>query len=81
MFERPQFSLKAILVIIAVLAVPLGMVVSGVPALVYLGGMSALPVLSGCIGYLVGGWRGLLIGMAAGALALISYAHFCAKYN
>ena len=53
MSKRPQFSLKAILVIITVLAVPLGMMVSGVHDLVQIGGTWLFPVLFGCIGYLL----------------------------
>ena len=81
MSKRPQVTLKAILVIIAVLSVPLAMLGSGNRDLFTLGGLLAPPLLFGCIGYLVGGWRGLLMGMLAAVLALFLYAHFGAQYN
>ena len=69
---RPQFSLKAILVIIAVLAVPLGMMVSGDAAAVLVGRILAPAALLGCIGYLIGGsngaWAGAFIGLIANCL-------------
>jgi len=55
--------LKAILVIIAVLAVPLAMTVSGNPHLAVNGPALVIPVRFGCIGYLLGRWRGAAIGV------------------
>ena len=64
---RTQFSLKAIMVIIAVLAVPLGMLVSGdYLYLVPLGGILVLPAVFACIGYLLRGWEGVVIGVLTG---------------
>jgi hypothetical protein len=63
---RPQYSLKAILVIVAVLAVPLGMVVSGNDVLFGLGCFSLFVAGGGSLGYLVGGWKYALLGMAVG---------------
>ena len=68
--SRPQVSLKAILVIIAVLAVPLGMIASGPHYLAPLGVLLALPVLFGSIFYVISGWRGVPIGVL---LASLSY--------
>ena len=70
MSKRPQFSLKALLVIIAVLAVPLAMMVHDADSLVEenlfaWGAFLALPVLFCCIGYLLGGWEGVLNGLLA----------------
>lgn len=52
---HPQFSLKAILVIIAALGGLLGMAVSGHPDFVHLVGFLVLPVLLACIGHLLRG--------------------------
>ena len=75
MSKRPQFSLKALLVIIAVLAVPLGMMVVGDRIgdrdCALFGAVYALPVLFGCIGYLLGGWRGVAIGVVTTLVAML----------
>jgi len=70
MSERPQFSLKAILVIIAILSVPLGMMVSEDGRNILLGMIIALPILFGCIGYLLGKWAGVMIGVLISLVAI-----------
>ncbi len=69
MFKRPQFSLKALFVIIMVLAVPLGMLVSGDDVLAPIGELLASPVVCGCIGYLLGGWKRGWVGAFIGLIA------------
>jgi len=73
MSKRPQFSLKALLVIIAVLAVPLAMMVSGVYVLAGGGAILAIPALFGSLGYLLRGRDGAAIGVltAGAAMCLI----------
>ncbi len=59
---RPQFSLKAILVIVAVLSVPFAMFVSkGI--LHPIGGIILVPTIATCAGYLVRGWYGAIWGL------------------
>jgi len=70
MSKRPQFSLKAILVIIAVLAVPLGMLVSGEYDLVAGGAILAIPALFGSMGYLLRGRDGAAIGVLTAIVAM-----------
>ncbi len=67
---RPQFSLKVILVIMAVLQIPLILLVSGDGHLISLGMITALPILSGCIGYLLGKWAGVVIGVLMSPVAM-----------
>ena len=67
---RPQLSLRAILVIIAVLAVPLALMGSGNRELSELGLQLAPHLLFGCIGYLLGGWRGMLMGVVMAFVAI-----------
>jgi len=55
----------------AVLAVPLGMIVSGDEDFVLAGSLYGLPVLLACIGYLLIGWEGIPVGIAAGILAFL----------
>ncbi len=69
MSKRPQFSLKAILVIIAVLAVPLAMMVSGQHHVSHFGYYTLFVVGGSSLGYLLGGWKYAFKGMAVGALA------------
>ncbi len=67
MSERPQFSLKAILVIIAVLSVPLAIMrVSVCGGFLYL-----FPVLLGSAGYLWGGKRGMHWGVGIALLVTV----------
>jgi len=61
--KRPQFSLKAILVIIAVLAVPLAMMVSGDGLLFLFGCFALCLAVGGSVGYLLGGSEGACVGM------------------
>ena len=68
--KRPQFSLKALLVIIAVLAVPLGMLVGGNGDLAAAGVVFALHALFGSIGYLLGRWTGAAIGVLLAFIAM-----------
>lgn len=69
---RPQFSLKAIMVTITVLAVPLGMIVSGNHLLFLAGELALFVGVPGSVGYLFGGWQHAKLGMALGALAAIA---------
>ncbi len=71
MSKRPQFSLKAILVIIAVLAVPLGMLASGQWLLVRLAVCLACPTVGACAGYLCGGAKGASKGALIGLIILV----------
>lgn len=48
------------------LSVPLALISSGSPY----GTLWTLPMTGGCIGYLVGGWRGVFIGMFT-AMAIV----------
>jgi len=66
MSKRPQFSLKALLVIIAVLAVPLGMMVSGSVVLFALGYHGLFVAFGGSLGYLLGGSKGTALGSVLG---------------
>ena len=59
------------MVIVAVLAVPLGMMVSGNVGLFVLGCQALCVSIGGSVGYLLGGWRHALVGMAIGALVAI----------
>jgi len=72
---RQQFSLKAIMVIVVVLSLPLGMTVSGEPGLAATGPMLAIPVLLGCIGYLFGRWTGAGIGVLLACIAMCFIAY------
>jgi len=69
MSERPQFSLKALLVIIAVLGVPLGMMGSVNDLLFLLGIYITCVNLGGSVGYLLGGGKWALLGTGIGTLA------------
>jgi len=75
MSERPQFSLKAILVIVTVLAALLAMAASGQWQLVRLAAFLACPTVGACAGYLCGGAkrasRGALIGLIVLVLSLV----------
>jgi len=68
---RPQFSLKAILVIIAVLSVPLAMMRMSV----WIGVLFLLPALSGSVGYLLGGKERMPYWLAAGLLVMVFLQH------
>ena len=69
---RPQFSLKAMLLIVAVLAVPLGMMVSA-DHLLFLFGCYALCIgIGGSVGYLLGGWERACVGMGIGMLLALA---------
>jgi len=76
MSKRPQFSLKVLFIITAVLAVPLGMMASGDEDLVQSGRMLVLPVLFGCIGYLLDGVRGVLLGLLPALSLTLLYLIF-----
>jgi len=53
-----------------VLAVPLAMLSSENGVLFGLGGMLIFPVLFGCIAYLVGRWKGVLVGLLTALIAM-----------
>ena len=74
MTARSQFNLKAILVIIAVVSVPLAMVGSGFAAVVF-GALAVLLSAAGAIvGYLGGGQKNAQIGFYLGlAVAVLSF--------
>ena len=64
--NKPRFTLKAILGCTAALSVPLALAAAGEQ----LGAVLLLPVVSGCIGYLEGGWDGLTLGVLLAVLAV-----------
>ena len=66
MSKRPQFSLKALFIIIVVLAVPLGMFTSGNTTLFIVGYLASFVQAGGILGYLRGGWKSAKLGMALG---------------
>lgn len=71
MATRWQYSLKAILLIVAVLSMPLAMAVSGIPLLIGLGVFSAFPLVGGSIGYVIRGWDGARKGVDIGSMIII----------
>ncbi len=66
MSKRPQFSLKALFIIIVVLAVPLAMLGSGDLDLLALGMHAIVPAVGGSLGYLLGGWKYAILGIGFG---------------
>ena len=66
MSKRPQFSLKALLVIIAVLSVPLAMMGSEDRILFAFGCFVLLLTGGGTLGYLLGGWNYAIVGVLFG---------------
>jgi hypothetical protein len=68
MSKRPQFSLKAILVIVAVLAVPLALLGSGHPRSFIPGYLAFCVAVGGSVGYLLSGPKGVLTGVTVGLL-------------
>lgn len=76
MSKRPQYSLQAILVIMAVLSGPLGIMASRNPDLDGLGGILLLPALFCCMGYLLRGWEGVVIGAIMAVVAFFVLAQF-----
>lgn len=72
--NRPQFSLLAVLVIIAVLAVPLAMIATHAAVPVFIAGLLLFPILGGSVGHLVGGKRLAGIGVLIGLLASVVFA-------
>ena len=69
--HRPQFSLKAILVIVAVLAVPLGLITAWELTTLALAALITPPILGGCAGYVIAGWRSALVGAGIGVASVI----------
>ena len=74
MSKRPQFSLKAILVIIAVLAVPMGLMATWQLTTMAVAVLITPPTLGGCVGYFVAGRLGAVLGVAVGVASLILLA-------
>ncbi len=72
--NRPQFSLKAILIFTAVLSVPLAMIATRDKATGPLGILLLFPVLGGYAGYFVGGRRRAGDGIAIGIIIGLSFA-------
>jgi len=70
MANRPQFSLKAILGIMAVLSVPLAMLATQYGELAEFGLILALPVVGGCVGYCLGGWKHVGVGALIGLIVM-----------
>jgi len=66
MSKRPQFSLKALFVITAILAVPLALLGSEGRILFNLGLFALSLAGGGSLGYLLGGWRYAIVGVALG---------------
>ncbi|MBC8868009.1 MAG: hypothetical protein H8E44_01260 [Planctomycetes bacterium] len=73
MSKRPQFSLKAILVIIAVLAVPMALFATRNEQWEELGVILLFPVVGGCWGYVTAGWKGIAIGVSIGFFGLLFF--------
>ena len=71
MSKRPQFTLKAILVIITVLSVPFAMIVSGNTALSYTGFVILLNVAFFSLSYLLSPWTLTSLGKAVAAFVLL----------
>jgi hypothetical protein len=71
MANRPQFSLKAVLIIIAVLSVPLAMMASGQKTLMALGVVLACPTLGACGGFLCNGDKGAPWGAFIGLVVAV----------
>jgi hypothetical protein len=65
---RPRFTLKAMFVIVAVLAVPLGMFASDTPGLFFVGYFALFVGGGGSLGYLLGGLKHIYLGMALGVI-------------
>ena len=66
MNPQPRFTLKAILGCNAALCVPLAMIAGGeTHGLIYVS-----LIIGGCVGYLVKGWNGLVVGVGVGALVI-----------
>jgi hypothetical protein len=63
---RPQYSLKAILVIMAVLAVPLGLAATWELTEMAIALAITPSFVGGSIGYLIAGEKGALVGVTAG---------------
>jgi len=73
---KPQFSLKAMLIITAALSVPLGMIATENVVAGLLGVMLLFPALGGCVGYLAGGWQRVGAGVPLGIITSCVYACF-----
>lgn len=66
---RPwQFSLKSLLVVMAVLSVPFWMVTNRDGAVRFWGLVLLGPIGCGCAGFLAAGWGGIWPGIAIGAI-------------
>jgi len=69
--------LKALFVIVAVLAVPMGMLGSGVGGLILLGCYALCIGVGGSLGYLLGGWERVVFGISIGALVPLAFGLQC----
>jgi hypothetical protein len=78
--NRPQFSLKAVLNIIAVMSVPLAMIATQNLLLIVWGILLLFPFSGGCTGYLLGGWQragdGILFGILANGFLVCLWPYF-----
>jgi hypothetical protein len=75
---RPQFSLKATLVIILLLSLPLGLAATRELTKMAVACLITPPIVGGCSGYVIARRLGVILGVAAGVasvfLALLSLA-------
>ena len=74
--NRPSYSLKAILVIIAVLSVPLGMIAARERSWMICGVGLLAVAISVCVGSFTRGWRGvstdLMIGFVIASFIVVA---------
>ena len=59
------------MVIVAVLAVPLGLVTTWELTTLALAALITPPILGGCSGYVIAGWKGALVGLGIGVASVI----------
>ena len=69
--SRSQFSLRATLVIILLLSVPLGLAATWELTKMAVAVLITPPALGGCVGYVVAGRLGAILGVAVGVASLI----------
>jgi len=71
-----QFSLKSLLTVMAVLAVPMWMVTRDDKSIHFWGLVLLGPILCGCAGHLAAGWAGIWPGIAMGAILTAAFLIF-----
>lgn len=63
-----QFNLAALFGVTTAATVPLAMIISDDRAVRFWGCVLVIPILGGCVGYLLGGWGGAWPGIAIAVL-------------